>query len=262
MGVNRRSFFKGILGGGLFGRLQQLANTHRISVEYYLGDQLDKIEDWNYPDEEVSYDAVQTVLENYTTTALKSLETTNSRVEIDITVHTDNRIPMSEVTDRSGSSGFQKWESYVKDPETEPSKTSDSVILLTNESHKKYQGYAELPCSSCSSHKHSVGIVYEFNPFECMKLQETSNLTSSDPLRHNMYGSVCTALHEVGHTIGLTHSHTEVTENNQFAIRSTLMMDDIRSKYDLAGKVYYRLVRYNATVDDINARAYKLPSLK
>lgn len=261
MHVHRRSFVKGLLGSPIISRIQKLLNTHNITVNFYFDKEVRDIDDWRFDGEDVPFDIVESVLRDYTRVALSTLETENSTISSTITVHTDNFIDISKVKQENNGSTFKNWRSYLDREDTIPQPNADANILLTTQNHHRDLGRAEYPCSACSSHQFSAGVVYEFSPFDCVRVVKNDLDPTEDPLYRLKYSSLVTALHEVGHTIGLNHEICKVTENSPFAIRSTLMMSDIRSKYDLAGKTDYREVRYNTTADSINTRAYNFPDI-
>lgn len=258
--MNRRSFVAGLGGGKLLDLFRQVTNTHHISVDFYFGDEVENAtDDWEM-EQDVSFKKVRTNLVNYTTEALSSIEAPNSELLIDITVHTESHIDIESVQEETGDSIFKKWRNYVDDPETNPSSDSESIILLTTEDHRKDGGRAEIPCASCSSHNYSTGVVYDFNPYDCMRLYEEENLTAKeDPIPKIDYLSVATVLHEVGHTIGLKHSDGTVKEDSEFALRATLMLPNLYTEYDLSRRQNYRLVEYDVDVKEINARSFSFP---
>lgn len=260
MNSSRRSFIAGLGGGTLIDIFRQFTNTHHISVEYYFGDEVKNAnEDWEI-EQAVSFEKVETNLVNYTTEAIKSIEAPDSELIIDVTVHTDSYIDMESVQEEEGDSIFKNWRNYVDNPETDPSPDSDSTILLTTETHQTDGGRAEIPCPSCSSHNYSTGVVYDFNPYDCMRLHDEENLTAGeDPIPKINYLSVTTVLHEVGHTLGLEHSDGTVKEDSSFALRATLMLPNLYAEYDLSRRENYRLVEYDVDVDDINARSFSIP---
>jgi hypothetical protein len=260
MTASRRSFIAGVGGGIFLDIFRQVTNTHQISVEFYFGDEVENAaDDWAI-ERDVSFEKIRTNLINYTTEALSSIDAPNSELLIDVTVHTDSHIDMDSVQEEAGDSIFEKWRNYVDNSETDPSPDADSIILLTTEDHHKDGGRAEIPCQSCSSHDYSTGVVYDFNPYDCMRLYEEENLTAEeDPIPKLDYLSVTTVLHEVGHTIGLEHSDGTVKEDSEFALRATLMLPNLYARYDLSRRENYRLVEYDATIDEINTRSFSFP---
>lgn len=156
-------------------------------------------------------------------------------VDVGVTVIEDP-IPTRGFEEDDSGTYLGTWEDYIDTELPDSDVAEDSNLLLAaDKPNAIINGDGEIPCSACDGEDQTAALVYDVSQFDFYGASEydiQDQISDDGSLK-----VIGTAVHEVGHTLGLEHDDGIVYEDrNEYTIMG--------SPIDIRGEGY-QLMRFN-----------------
>lgn len=185
------------------------------------------------------------VTADYLRETVSDFATDLNDLSVSVTV-IEEPVPTAEFDTESADAFRESWDDYIENTLADDVVANDSNLLLTeDEPTSLINGNAEIPsCSACDGSNNTAAVVYNVSYPPFVNEENTDmrkKISTDDPIR-----VVGTAVHEVGHTLGLTHDDALIDEENK---EFTIMGAPI----DIRGEAH-QLMRFNDEIDQSDVR--------
>lgn len=150
----------------------------------------------------------------------------------------EDPIPTREFADAEEDTYREPWERYIDSELPNSDVAKDTNLLLTiDKPNAIINGDAEIPCSSCDGGNSTAAVTYDVDQFDFYMEDEYE--LKDRILIDDSFNVVGTALHEVGHTLGLDHDDDDVYSwSNEMTIMGT-PVDARDAEYQLTRFSYW-----------------------